>query len=251
MKNFLLEIGRKVLPEPLRHWLWTQWHYQPSPPVGWVRWGNLRRVTPISVPWPNYRGAPIDRYYIEKFLATYAEDIQGRVLELGDASYTKRFGGDRVTKSDVLHAREGNPAATIVADLTCADHIPSEIFDCIILTQALLLIYDLRAAIQTLHRILKPGGVLLVTVPGITQIIRNDMEVYGQYWSFTEQSAQKLFAEVFVGSNITTATFGNVLTATGFLYGLATGELSQQELDYHDPNYQLIIGVKVVKSTVS
>ncbi len=147
----------------------------------------------------------------------------------------------------MLHAVAGNPAATIVADLTNGEVIPSDTFDCIILTQTLLFIYDLKAAVRTLRRILKPGGVILVTLPGITQIIRNDMALYGQYWSFTEQSARKLFAEFFEAGSITTRTFGNVLTTTGFLYGLAAGELSQEELDHHDQDYQLIIGVRVTK----
>lgn len=35
---------------------------------------------------------------------------------------------------------------------------------------ALYLIYDARTAVSTLHRSLKPGGVLLLTLPGITQV---------------------------------------------------------------------------------
>jgi SAM-dependent methyltransferase len=247
MRNAILQIGRRLIPERLLQWLYRQWYLRTSLPVGSVNWGDLRRRKPISQVWPNYRGQPIDRYYIEKFLSGHAADINGHLLELGDATYTRLFGGDRVTEIDVLHGRPGNPTATIVADLTKADQIPSDRFDCIILTQTLLLIYDLQAAVQTLHRILKPGGVLLVTLPGITQIIRGDMEEYGQYWSFTEQSAQRLFADRFGGSNVSTRTYGNVQSAAGFLYGMATQELSKEELDHHDPDYQLIIGVRVCK----
>src|SRR5207302_1422674 len=113
---------------------------------------------------------PIDRYYIENFLARHDSDIHGRVLEIGDDAYTRRFGGSRVTKSDVLHVAEGNPKATLVADLAQADWVPSEIFDCIIFTQTLQFIYDVKTVVRTLFRILKPGGVLLATVPGISQL---------------------------------------------------------------------------------
>lgn len=238
---------KQTLPDSLRSWLKTQWLYNPRPPVGWVRWGSLRRLTPISRPWPNYRGAPIDRYYIEKFLARQALDIHGRVLELGDATYTQRFGGDRVTQSDVLEAVEGNPAATIVADLTDAPQIPDSTFDTIILTQTLLLIYDLPAAIATLARILKPGGVILVTVPGITPIIRDDSEKWGQYWSFTQMSMQRLFRDLFPPNNIQVCAYGNVLSVAAFLYGLGIQELHPSELDYHDSDYELIIGVRAIK----
>lgn len=243
-----LWLGGKTLPAGLRRWLRVQWQtYRVWPPVGRVRFGSLRRLTPISRDFGFDRGAPVDRYYIEGFLARQADDVRGRVLELGDATYTRRFGGNRVTRSDVLHGRPGNPAATIVADLTDADQIPSDSFDCVILTQTLLLIYDVRAAIRTIHRILKPGGVALVTVPGITQIIRGDMEEYGQYWSFSSQSAQRLFEEVFPG-NVRVEAYGNVLAAASFLYGLGINDLRPKELNYHDPDYELIIAVRAVKA---
>ena len=38
------------------------------PPVGEVRFGSLRMVTPISTNWGLDRGLPIDRYYIERAL---------------------------------------------------------------------------------------------------------------------------------------------------------------------------------------
>ena len=90
-KYLVKQAIKQTLPDPLKNWLKTQWLYKPSPPVGWVRWGNLRRLTPISRPWPNYRGAPIDRYYIEQFLHSHTQDIQGRVLELGRCNLYRTF----------------------------------------------------------------------------------------------------------------------------------------------------------------
>jgi SAM-dependent methyltransferase len=221
-----------------------------APALKELHFGGLRRVTPISRSWGYDRGLPIDRYYIENFLACYANDIRGRVLEIGDDSYTRRFGGDRVTTRDVLHVVEDNPKATMVADLTCADHIPSDIFNCVILTQTLHLIYDTRAALRTLHRILKPGGVLLATFPGISQI---DHYQWGTswYWGFTTQSARRLFEEVFPAENVKIQAYGNVLAAISFLHGLAVDELRQEELDYNDPQYELLITVRAVRSEAS
>lgn len=233
------------LPTPVYHWLQNIWHRRP--PVGWVNLGSLGRVKPISPDFGLDRGLAIDRYYIENFLARYAEDIQGHVLEIKEALYTYKFGGDRITKSDVLHVEAGNPKATIVADLTKADHLPSNTFDCIILTQTLPFIYDVRAAIKTLHRILKPGGVLLVTVPGITQISHDDMDRWGQYWSFTTLSTQRLFEEAFDQDKIEVTAYGNVLSAIAFLHGLVTEELEQSKLDYHDLTYQVLITARAVK----
>jgi SAM-dependent methyltransferase len=230
------------------------------PPVGFVRFGSLRRLTPISRIYGEDRGLPIDRYYIEDFLSRHAGrgeyvlgDIRGHVLEIGDDYYSRKFGGTSsgrlgaVERIDVLHVDESNSQATIVGDLTAASHIPSDTFDCIICTQVLLLVYDLRAAIQTLHRVLKPGGVVLATVPGISRICRPDVDLWGDYWRFTTRSARRLFEEAFPPQNVTVEAYGNVLSSIAFLHGLATKELRQAELDLRDPNYELLIGVRAQK----
>jgi SAM-dependent methyltransferase len=218
---------------------------RPSRP-GSVEFGELRRVTPISRNWGFDRGRPVDRYYIESFLARHADDIRGQVLEIGDNSYTREFGRNRVAKSDVLHVTEGNPQATIVADLTGAPQIPSGSFDCVILTQTLQLIYDVQAAIQTLYRILRPRGVLLATFPGISHTGDRD---WGNdwCWNFTTASARRLFEEAFPATGVKVEAFGNVLAATSFLYGLAEEELTREELDYHEPGYAVTIAVKASK----
>jgi len=219
------------------------------PAIGDVQFGSFRRVKPISRSWGYDRGRPIDRYYIENFLARQAADIRGRVLEIGDNSYTCKFGGDRVTSSDVLHVAEGVPQATIVADLTSGNQIPSDSFDCIILTQTLQLIYDVRAAIRTIFRILKPGGVLLATFPGITQTY--DPEWSDRwFWSFTTHSAKRLFEEVFPAPNVKVEPFGNVLAAIAFLHGLAVEELTESELDYYERGYDVTITLRVAKAQV-
>jgi SAM-dependent methyltransferase len=219
--------------------------------VGLVRWGHLRRLAPISRGWGSDRGLPIDRYYIEQFLSQHAADIQGRVLEIKDDNYTVKYGGDRVTQSDVLHKAEGNPRATIVADLTCAPELASGTYDCIICTQTLQFIYEVKAALVTLHRILKPGGVLLLTVPGITQISPYDMEHWGDYWRFTTLSAGLLLAESFSPSQVTTQAYGNVLSAISLLHGLASEELTPDALNSVDPEYEVLIAVRAVKAEVS
>jgi len=217
------------------------------PPVGRVRFGDLRRLKPISSDYGNSRGLEIDRYYIEKFLAEHAIDVQGRVLEIKHNTYTRTYGGDRVTKSDVLHPVEGNPDATIVADLTRADHLPSDCYDAIIFTQTLQVIYDIRTVIATLHRILKPGGVLLATVSGMAQISLDDFDKWGEYWRFTSLSARLVFEEAFSAGYVTVHPYGNVLAAISFLEGLACEDLSRSELDARDRSYEVLIAVRAVK----
>jgi glycosyltransferase involved in cell wall biosynthesis len=208
---------------------------------------RLRRLAPLDRGYGWNRGLPIDRYYIERFLQTHAPDIRGRVLEVADRTYTTRFGGDRVEVSDVLHAAASNPLATLVADLTCADAIPSGAFDCVILTQTLPFIYDPGAAVREVFRILKPGGVVLATVPGISPIIRKDMAAWGDYWRFTSRSARRLFEHVFPIGSVMVEAHGNVMTAVGFLHGIASGELAADELNHGDPDYEVLITIRAVK----
>jgi SAM-dependent methyltransferase len=213
---------------------------------GAVRFGSLRRLTPISTTFGFDRGLPIDRFYIESFLRASLADIHGRTLEVADNAYTCKFGAGHVVQSDVLHAESGNPAATIVADLSRGEGLPSEAFDCIILTQTLQMIYDLRTSLRLLCEALKPGGVLLATVPGISQISRHDMDRWGDYWRFTTLSAQRLFEDA-GPMDVTVKAYGNVLAAVAFLHGLAAEELREDELNWPDPDYELLIAVRAVK----
>ncbi len=226
------------------------WRSRGARRVGGVDFGALRSVIPVSREFGFDRGQPIDRYYIERFLAGHASDIRGRVLEIGDDAYTRAFGGAGVTAIDVLHVAPGNPAATIIADLASAAHIPADSFDCILLTQTLHLIYDLHAAARTLFRILRPGGVVLATVPGISQI-SSDGWKESWYWSLTPLSATRLFTGVFGADHVTVAAFGNVLAATAFLHGLAATELTPDERDVRDPHYPMLITVRATKPSAA
>ena len=208
--------------------------------------GDLRRLSPISREYGFDRGRPIDRYYIEKFLRKQIAVIQGRVLEIGENVYTKKFGGERSSKSDVLDYVEGNPNATFVGDLTNAPQLPSDAFDCVVITQTLQLIYDVHAALTTVYRILKPGGVVLATFPGLSQISDSDWNSTW-YWGFTRPSAQRLFEAVFHSTNIEINSHGNVLSTIAFLHGLADDELTQEELDCTDVEYQLLVTAKAIK----
>src|SRR5882724_4145890 len=116
---------------------------------------------PVSRVFGFDRGTPIDRYYIDAFLKSNENLIRGRVLEVGDASYTRQFGGNRVNQSDVLHPTTGNSKATLVGNLATGHGIPEAAFDCIVLTQVLPFIFDVAGAIATCHRALVPGGMVL------------------------------------------------------------------------------------------
>ena len=215
---------------------------------GQVRLGNLRRFEPLDDMFGWDTGTVIDRYYMEDFLGKYSKDIQGEVMEVGHDMYTVKFGGDQVTKSDVLHYVEGNPQATIVADLSKTNNIPSNSFDCIIIVQTLQMIYDVKAAVKELYRILKPGGVVLATTHGTSKVGRFlGRDDWGTFWHMTAQSSQVMFEEQFGSEAVTIQQYGNLLTCVAFLYGMNVEDLSQKEVDYADERYEVLIGIRAVK----
>jgi SAM-dependent methyltransferase len=220
--------------------------------VGLGRWRTagtvgLTRLEPVSRTFGFDRGKPIDRWYIERFLAAHAADVRGRVLEVAESTYSQWYGDGEVERSDVLHAAPGNPEATIVGDLTTGEGIPEATFDCFVMTQTLPFIYDLTGAVRGAHRLLKPGGVVLATVPGMSQISREDKRDWGDWWRFTSQGTQRLFAEVFGPEGVEVEAHGNVLAACAFLYGLAAEDLTETQLAHRDADYELLTTVRAVK----
>lgn len=248
-KKLTKKLISTVLPVQYRYMLLSKLQGERyKPQVGWVNFGELRRLNPVSNEWGAERGLAIDRYYIEQFLDAHSSDVRGTVLEVADNYYTNKYGKDRVSKSDILYLEKGaNPHTTIAADITNAPQIGSNTYDCIVFTQTLQLVYDFHSAIRTLHRILKPGGVILATVAGISQTTEDLPWDRNWCWGFTSVSARKIFEEEFPKENVTVQGYGNVLVAASFLYGLSTDDLKKNELDYYDRNYEIVLSIRAVK----
>jgi hypothetical protein len=216
-------------------------------PVGSVRFGDLRRSSPISRQFGFDRGTPIDRYYIEDFLEQNAGDIRGRVLEIGDNHYTQKFGGARVEQSDILSVEATNPKATLVGDLTRCSTLPESTFDCIILTQTLQYIFEIRAAIATLFQALKSGGTLLITVPSAGSQIDGGAWGATWYWWFTSPAIQRLLEESFDPDAVSVKTYGNIFAATAFRFGIALEEVKLSELNASDEDFPVIVAARAIK----
>jgi len=209
---------------------------------------NNFNLEPISREFGFNRGTPIDRIYIEDFLNSNTNFIKGNICEIADNSYSKKFAKrELVKKFEVMHYTNDNKLATLIGDLTKKETLKEGTVDCFILTQTLNFIYDVKAAIEGLYYILAPNGTALVTVAGICQISRYDMDRWGDYWRFTDLSIKKLFSEVFGESNVEVYAYGNVASAIAFLKGLSAEDLTHEELFYNDPDYQVTIVVRAKK----
>jgi SAM-dependent methyltransferase len=205
-------------------------------------------LQPVTSDWGFSRGLPVDRPYIENFLERHATDIHGRVLEVGDNSYTLRFGGARVTKSDVLDNRPRNKAATFVDDITHAKSVPSDAFDCFVCTQVLVLIRHTPDAIREMCRFLKPGGVALITVPGISNVSPLPGEAASWSWSFYPNTLRWLLSQAdFDVETLDVQGWGNLKTTVAFLAGLAQQDLDPSDYSFNDNRFPLIVTARAVK----
>jgi SAM-dependent methyltransferase len=216
-----------------------------GPPA--IAFGSFGTTAPISRDFGFDRGQPIDRYYIETFIARHAGDIRGHVLEVEEATYCSKYGGKQLTRQEVLHLYPDAPGATLSGDLAAGDVLPARSLDCVVLTQTLHLIYDMPAAVAEIRRGLAPGGVALVTVPGISQIDANEW-ASAWCWSLTAHSARRLFEDVFGASHVEVETFGNVYAATAFLHGLAVEEVDRRKLDVNDPCYPVTVAIRAMRA---
>lgn len=211
-----------------------------------LAWLSLpSRTGPLSDDWGRRWGTPIDRWYIERFLADHAADIGGAVLEVLDDAYTRRFGRG-VTRSEILDIDAANPRATLVADLERPDALPAEAFDCVVLTQTLQYVFDLRAAVANVHRALRPGGVCLATLP-VTSKLDPAGRARGEFWRITPDGCARLFAERFGADAVEVTPGGNARASTLFLLGAAAEDLAPAELAVGHPLFPLVVAVRAVR----
>ncbi len=256
--QLLIHSARRRLPASVQHGLWWALTSLPggvqarlrsvvgSGQLEPVRWGSLRRLRPLDRNWGFGRGTPVDRVYIEAFLATHAPDIRGDCLEVLNDNYTRRFGGAWVRRSDVLDVNPANPAATLIADLGEPESLPPERFDCFVFTQTLHLVADMRLALANAWRAVRPGGVMLMTVPAAGRHVSQPGFDHDR-WRLTPPGLQWLLDEL-PDAESDLASYGNVLACTAAFHGVAAEELSAAELEACDPEYPLIVAARVRKA---
>lgn len=214
-----------------------------------IQLSDMTRTSPVSSCFGFDRGTPVDRYYIENFFQENGHLIKGKVLEVGDSSYSRKYSLADVESFNILqHAALGTEANAIIGDLTDKATLPENTFDCFMCAQTFQYTFEVQKAVEGAYYLLKRGGVLLATVPGISQISRYDADRYGDYWRFTVDSMTRLFQPVFDGG-VAVAGFGNVLSSTLLLQGVPLEELPDLSLlDVHDRDYPMIITIVARKA---
>lgn len=201
-------------------------------------------TTPLSRKFGFDRGTPIDRFFIDSFLKRFGQDIHGHGVEIGDSRYLTLYGGSFVTKKDVIDINRKNKKATIIGDLKNLSLVRANTFDIAIVTHVLGMIDDPQKAIQELHRILKPGGVLLATTSCLGPTMPDNQSLF----RIMPEGARALFSTVFTKKNVEITTMGNYQVAVAFLSGMSLEEVDREVLTKSDPMFPCVVGIRAIKT---
>jgi SAM-dependent methyltransferase len=217
---------------------WTTWARTVTRGLERPSWGNLRRTTPLSETYGFDRGTPIDRYYVDTFFSARRALITGRVLEIQTTDHARRYGSGVAA----MHTLDINPAfnPTYLCDLAAADIVPSGSYDCFLLPNTLCFLRDLEPALRHAQRIVRPGGVLLATVPVFVPLTADVPD----YWHASADGWRVIAERVWSDCETSVGTHGNCLAAAAAMYGIAVEELMVTELDATDPRYPVLVTIE-------
>ena len=216
-----------------------------------LRWVLLRRLEPIGNGLQ--RGTPIVRYYWERYLQEHLADIRGTALEIGTTDTIRRFGGIAVTRAEAIDLSPHSPEITVVADLSRADHVPSDRYDCFVNQFTMHLIYDAEAALYHSIRILKPGGVLLINFSCVDYYFPSGLDMgTGEplflYRWYTPIQVENLLRSLSLqAEDYSMDVCGNLFTRVAYQMNMPAEEMTRRELEYVDPGHPLLICARIVK----
>lgn len=127
-----------------------------------------------------------DRELLRRFVAAHAQALQGKILDIGGGN--RRYAGSfqHVTLFETL---DNNPATKpdIVASVESLP-MADATYDGILCTQVLGDVWDIQRAVGEIVRVLKPGGLLLLT----ESLLNEEHDAPQDFWRFTQYTFRKL-----------------------------------------------------------
>lgn len=226
-------------------------HWHSRPLIRHLRALTMRRLRPY------YAGASdqlsVIRYYWADFLESHRADIRGVGLEIGETSTLRAFGGTALTAAHALDLTAHSAEVRLVADLSRADHLPADQYDCFVHQFTTAVIYDLPAALYHAVRLLKPGGVLLINFWCVDFYLHRGLDMgtgaplYMYHWP-TPIGVHNLLHELaLTDADYALTIYGNLLTRMAFLLNMPAPEFTPAELSHADPGQPLLICARIVK----
>jgi glycosyltransferase involved in cell wall biosynthesis len=205
---------------------------------GLIRWGDFNSLQPISGKIGfERRSSSILARITKSFLNQHRSVIQGRVIELGDDSLTREYGGERVRSVTILRPSElfSDDGTNVGPEDTC---------DCLIAMDAVQYADDPSLVVGNIERRLSPGGTALVILPGLVPMTA----IPSDRWRFTPFAVRKLFETAFRPETIEVQLYGNVRLAMATFHGLGEADLDEAAFKHHDDAFPLFVAVVATKS---
>lgn len=158
------------------------------------------------------------RQRVREQMQVYAGQLQNigfekwKILDVGTA-------GDKIRPSENFQYFPSKHFKTLdvdpqwkpdyVGDI-CRTDFPSGHWDLVILSQTLEHIFDFRAAIAEIYRIVKPGGFAIIDSPFMYH--HHPESSFADYWRFSPQALERLLKEVGFSSQV--KLIDNLLTTS-------------------------------------
>ncbi len=228
-----------------------RWRLLTLPVLRRLRAVQFRTLHPLH--HSRQQGTAIVRYYWSQFLRNHQSDIRGRALEIGTTATIRHYGGQALTCADAIDLQAHSPEITVVADLSRADSVPSDTYDCFVNQFTMHLIYDAEAAIYHSIRVLRPGGVLLANFPCVDYYFASGLDMgtgapLFLYWWFTPILVENMFRHCGLDpADYQLEIYGNLFSRIAYQLNLPAEELTARELDYRDGGHPLLICARVCK----
>lgn len=190
---------------------------------------------------PKNREECFDRPYINDYINLTKEYIREDVLEFagGDVVYAKKYGKcSNVYLMAAIAHKDVYPDVDFYADLDDLTTLPEQKFDCIVATQVIMYMKNVEVALQNLKSMLRPGGVLIITVPG--PLFHHSKGSHHMF-SFTEESLEYLCDKVFHNYE-KFKYYGDISTVERMLFWTKAYPKVKKKQDYL---YTLVMGITV------
>lgn len=214
---------------------------------------KARHLIPLpGWPGPSREHAiPGERKWIDRFLIASASLLTtGRCLEFGDLTYTQtHFASQCWHRHYTRYTGKNAPPAGMTQSFEVdIDYgpgpIPINSFDTIIATMVFEHVKDPSTSASTLFQVLKPGGIMLWTVP--TSWPHHVAPGFGDYWRYTEEGGRLLLQRA--GFEIMDSEcHGDSSTVALYAMGMGEEEMIAKETYSGDCNYGVNVGIRARK----
>jgi SAM-dependent methyltransferase len=210
------------------------------PPCGAVDWGSLRRLHPICKRFGFSRGTPIDRYYLDKFVAQIRNRVVGATVEIGGARQNRElYRLTNVSEYTAIDA-EAHDYVDVVGDAHDSSLLAPDSADSILAFNVLEHCADPWLVARNMHRWLRTGGCAFCMVPNAQRVHNFPRDYWrplpdGVNWLFRDFGSREL------------SQYGNPTSVIASQLGIAAEELTQAELDAQHPDYPVATCIVATK----